>query len=91
MKKYIYILIIFISFGVTAQTQTNVFDDTAEMADREEYTDAYSDVPEKEPEIAYGPGNPGEDPVPIDDYIPLLVIVAMGIIVYNTWRKKTLS
>ena len=91
MKKYIYILIIFISFGVTAQTQTNVFDDTAEMAEREEYTDAYSDVPEKEPEIAYGPGNPGEDPVPIDDYIPLLVIVAMGIIVYNTWRKKTLS
>ena len=91
MKKYIYIFIIFISFGVTAQTQTNVFDDTAEMAEREEYTDAYSDVPEKEPEIAYGPGNPGADPVPIDDYIPLLVIVAMGIIVYNTWRKKTLS
>ena len=91
MKKYIYIFIIFISFGVTAQTQTNVFDDTAEMAEREEYTDAYSDVPEKEPEIAYGPGNPGEDPVPIDDYIPLLVIVAMGMIVYNTMRKKTLS
>ena len=91
MKKYIYIFIIFISFGVTAQTKTNVFDDTAEMAEREEYTDAYSDVPEKEPEIAYGPGNPGEDPVPIDDYIPLLVIVAMGIIVYNTLRKKTLS
>ena len=56
MKKYIYIFIIFISFGVTAQTKTNVFDDTAEMAEREEYTDAYSDVPEKEPEIAYGPG-----------------------------------
>ena len=91
MKKYIYVLIIFISFSVTAQTQTNVFDDTAEMAEREEYTDAYSDLPEKEPEIAYGPGNPGEDPVPIDDYIPLLLIAAMGLIVYNTYRKKTLS
>ena len=34
--------------------------------------------------------NPG-DPVPIDDYIPLLVMVAMGMIVYNTLRKKTLS
>lgn len=37
-----------------------------------------------------GPPNPA-DPIPIDDYIPLLVIVAMGMIVYNTWRKKTLS
>ena len=36
------------------------------------------------------PGNPG-DVVPIDDYIPLLLIVAMGLIVYNTYRKKTLS
>ena len=87
MKKYIYILIIFISFGVTAQTQTNVFDDTAEMADREEYTDAYSDVPEKEPEIAYGPGNPG-NPVPIDDYLPLLLITAVGIIVHAGCRKR---
>lgn len=88
MKKYIYIFIIFISFGVTAQTQTNVFDDTAEMAEREEYTDAYSDVPEKEPEIAYGPGNPGEDPVPIDDYLPLLLVTAVGIIVHAGWRKR---
>ena len=88
MKKYIFIFIIFISFGVTAQTQTNVFDDTAEMAEREEYTDAYSDVPEKEPEIAYGPGNPGEDPVPIDDYLPLLLITAVGIIVHAGCRKR---
>lgn len=36
------------------------------------------------------PGNPG-DVVPIDDYIPLLLIAAMGLIVYNTYRKKTLS
>ena len=36
------------------------------------------------------PGNPGSV-VPIDDYIPLLLIAAMGLIVYNTYRKKTLS
>lgn len=91
MKKYIYILIIFISFSVTAQTQTNVFDDTAEMAERGEHTDAYSDVSEKEPEISYGIGNPGEDPVPIDDYIPLLVIIAAGLIIYKTYHRKSLS
>ena len=79
---------IFISLGVEAQTQTNVFDDTAEMAERKDNSDAYSDVPEKEPEIAYGPGNPGEDPVPIDDYLPLLLITAVGIIVHAGWRKR---
>ena len=88
MKKYIYIFIIFISFGVTAQTQTNVFDDTAEMAERKDYTDDYADIPEKEPEIAKGPGNPGEDPVPIDDYLPVLLITAVGIIVHAGWRKR---
>lgn len=36
------------------------------------------------------PANPS-DPIPIDDYIPLLLIAAMGLIVYNTYRKKTLS
>ena len=88
MKKYIYIFIIFISFGVTAQTQTNVFDDTAEMAERKDNSDVYADMPEKEPEIARGPGNPGEDPVPIDDYLPLLLITAVGIIVHAGCRKR---
>ena len=32
------------------------------------------------------PGNPG-DPVPIDDYIPLLVIAAAGIIAYKGYKK----
>ena len=41
-------------------------------------------------EMDCGTPNPG-DPVPVDDYIPLLVLVALGMIVYNTLRKKTLS
>ncbi|WP_332030204.1 hypothetical protein [Kaistella sp.] len=90
MKKYIAIIIIFISFGVTAQTQANIFDDTAEPAEQGTRTDTYSDVPEKEPEVAYSPGNPGE-PVPIDDYLPLLVIIAAGLITYKTYGRKSLS
>lgn len=90
MKKYIAIIIICISFGVTAQTQANIFDDTAEPAEQGNRTDAYSDVTEKEPEVAYSPGNPGEDPVPIDDYIPLLLIIAAGLIAYKTYGRKQL-
>ena len=91
MRKYIYILMIFISLGIKAQTQNNIFDDSAEMSERKDNSDVYADTPEKEPEIAKGPGNPGEDPAPIDDYIPVLLLVAMGIIAYQGYKKKTLS
>ena len=36
------------------------------------------------------PGNPG-DVVPIDDYIPVLAITAIGIIVYVSYRRKSLA
>ena len=78
---------IFISLGVEAQTQNNIFDDSAEMSERKDYTDDYADIPEKEPEIAKGPGNPGNT-VPIDDYLPVLLITAVGIIVHAGWRKR---
>jgi hypothetical protein len=80
---------IFISLGIKAQTQNNIFDDSAEMSERKDNSDVYADIPEKEPEIAKGPGNPGEDPVPIDDYIPILLVVSIGIIVYHSYKNKT--
>ncbi len=39
------------------------------------------------PEVAYDPGNPS-DPAPIDNYIPLLLMSAIGIIFYATYKKK---
>ena len=37
-----------------------------------------------------GGGNPS-DPVPIDNYIPLLIIIAVGIMVYHTSQRKNIS
>jgi len=79
---------IFISLGIKAQTQNNIFDDSAEMSERRDDSDVYADKPEKEPEIAKGPGNPGNT-VPIDDYIPILLVVSIGIIVYHSYKNKT--
>ena len=36
------------------------------------------------------PPNPS-DPIPIDDYIPLLLIIAVGLITYKTYGRKSLS
>jgi len=34
-----------------------------------------------------GPGNPPAEP--IDDYIPILLVVSIGIIVYHSYKNKT--
>ena len=52
-----------------------------------EYPIQQYDNPNAAPALANDPGNPG-DPVPIDDYIPLLLITAVGIIVHAGWRKR---
>lgn len=48
-------------------------------------------LPAAEPEPGEGPSNPDgedDDPVPIDDYLPVLVITALGMIVFAGYRKK---
>lgn len=35
------------------------------------------------------PANPA-DPIPIDDYLPMLITTALGIIIYTTQKKKKL-
>ena len=81
MKKIIIVLCL-VFYGLAhAQQQDNPFMKSDQTEERVESV----------PETAEAPGPPGGDDLPIDDYIPLLVIVAMGMIVYNTMRKKTLS
>lgn len=44
-------------------------------------------APDIDPQEEDG-GNPG-DPVPVDDYVPLLFLAAAGIIIATAYRKKT--
>lgn len=53
---------------------------TVEDCDGDEIPDEIDDDP-------CNPPNP-EAPVPIDDYLPVLLITAVGIIVHAGWRKR---
>ncbi|MBU4538415.1 MAG: hypothetical protein KJ689_07530 [Bacteroidetes bacterium] len=64
-----------------AQGQTNRFDDP----DNES---AIENISEKEPQMAESTGPPGDDDLPIDDYVPLLLITAVGLITYHSYRKR---
>lgn len=77
----------FFTIGFAQELPTNRFEET-----EQDYNNEYSEpTVAKEPETAGFPGNPGE-PVPIDDYIPLLIVAAVGIIVYKSYTKnKALS
>lgn len=86
MKKSLYIFFIFISFFTYAQKGPNPF------AEKETETAFNKDVPVKENDKDLtqkdsGGGNPG-GVVPIDDYIPFLIIAALGLIIYQARREK---
>ncbi|MGV8914044.1 MAG: hypothetical protein ACOH1X_01210 [Kaistella sp.] len=87
MKKILgVILVMFFSIGFAQDQPENRFNEA-----EQEFNQDSNEPTAKGPVVAYGPGNPGE-PVPIDDYIPLLIIAAVGIIVYKSYTKnKALS
>ena len=84
------LLIFFFCIGSWAQAQ----DDNNPFSSAERNNEAtQSEKPAFETANAGGPGNPGggsqdDDPVPIDDYIPLLVVTALGIILYTSHKKR---
>ena len=78
MKKFIVLFFCLMLTSVAAQSDnSNVFDSA-------------------EPEVSEnsvqhkGDPNPG-DPVPIDNYIPFLSIVAVGVILYSATKRKTMK
>ena len=77
MKKIISVFLLF-CFGWSFsqfQSNENTFDDEVK-------TEVQSDEDE-------GPGGPGNPPgVPINNYLPVLVLTALGIIIVTKYRKQ---
>lgn len=42
-------------------------------------------------EVEKSPGDPGDPSAPIDDYIPLLMVAAVGMVIVFAKRKKTID
>lgn len=101
MRKIFAILLIYISFFSYAQKPNPFADSEEAQMEKVDYTAAAEPNPKADcngdgvvnnldKECRGNNPNPN-DPVPIDDYIPLLVIAAMSMIVYTTYRKKQVS
>lgn len=87
MKKIIYIVLFFFSQSWYSQQEYNRFLES-ENSDAVGKDETIGDNVEQTPDVmAKGPGNPNQ-PAPIDDYIPLLLLAAVGLIAYTTYRKK---
>ena len=84
MKKFVFVFLLLIGCLVSAQHDANPFDEPETTVENNE-ADEIGDV-------TNSAGNPdGTDdplPLPIDDYMPLLVIAAVGIIVCTAQKKK---
>lgn len=90
MKKLIYIILFIISILNFAQKPANRFEaeESATAVPKEEVTSARNNL--EDPGESNNGGNPG-DIVPIDDYIPLLIITAVGLIIFSQYYKRPSS
>lgn len=83
MRQFLVVLF-FVLFSVSSNGQIqddNIYNQT----EKDESTLLQS------PEVGTnGNGNPGE-PVPIDSYIPILILISIGIIAYSTYKKKSIN
>lgn len=80
MKRTLIILALFFCGLMIAQQSENRFQNN------ENAVESADDV------ATTGPGGPdGGDDLPIDDYVPLLAITAVGIIIYSTSRRNKIS
>lgn len=96
MKKTIYLILLVLSVSCFAQHGSNPFaePESRNTFSRDQGLDERSGggkvQPSTQKDLDTGGGNPG-DPAPIDDYLPLLVVVAVGLIVYHVRKQKQLS
>lgn len=85
MKKIFYLFFLLVSGCHFAQGTVNRFQDTEKESTTNEAEEFKTTSVESTPNP--GPGNPGS---PIDDYLPILILTATGIIIYTARKKKDL-
>ncbi|WP_313503743.1 hypothetical protein [Kaistella carnis] len=87
MKKLLFIFLFLTGTWINSQQEDNPFfrsENNAEVANSKD------DI--KESQATGGPGNPdGDNDLPIDDYIPILLVTASGMIVYFSRKKSKLN
>ena len=89
MRNIIAVVFLLISVLVCSQSN-NIFADGEQHSSDATSTRVYDssdNVVAREAAEDDGPPPP-TDPVPIDDYLPVLLITAVGIIVHAGWRKR---
>jgi len=82
MKKLFFIILLLFQMVVYAQSSSD-----NPFAREDANQQANAEIPKDEIAASDDPGDPGST-VPIDDYLPLLLITAVGIIVHAGWRKR---
>lgn len=106
MKKYLTLIYITLSVMTFAQFQDNVFEKDRTVQQQSELSnsaqvESNGSAEEGNPssfgngmpdpgDQEEGPGNPGE-PVPIDGYVPLLIIGGLTLMVYYQRRNKKIN
>lgn len=87
MKNYLFLVLFLIGSALSAQAQPNRFSEEEQQSVNS--SSAADDAPTGGP--GTGSGDCLEcDDLPIDDYIPLLVLTALGIIIYKTRKNRNL-
>lgn len=88
MTRFFILLMLSLSITGFAQQGPNRFDE--ESAQNIDNTTPQNEGNHTmDAEARDGGGNPG-DPVPVDDYIPVLVLTALAIIIHTTRKKRKL-
>lgn len=87
MRNYFFLLFILCACFYNAQEKANRFNEAEDQT--------FNGFSTAVPESSAGPGTnqpggglEGDDPVPIDDYVPALLVTALGIMIYTLHPKK---
>lgn len=85
MKKILLVFALFIYGLAISQQSGNRFDSSEGAENDANYNSTQNRGP------GGPPGDDDPDPVPIDDYIPVLLVGAFGIIIYRAYKKNHLA